>query len=336
MRLAVLALLVLAVASEKCSSHDVCGDGKFCAGGDDGKKVGQCRACVECEENHDAVDGKCPCGKGKGKKGGGDGGDKSGEMPKGPACKKHKDCPKTDFCSTNGCLKCKSCEEHGDSVSGKCPCGPARKRDKKGGAKKKEGEASKLPEGPACKKHKDCPKTDFCSTNGCLKCKSCEEHDMSANGKCPCGPARKRDKGGKGDKGGSKGGKGQCSKNEECSKGQFCMGRDNGKHVCSPCGECHQNHDSAEGKCLNFCQVKARDNPEDEKKGRVGGDDGGGEPAKGPACKKHKDCPKTDFCSTNGCLKCKRCEEHDMSANGKCPCGPARKRDKKKKAKDEL
>ena len=85
MRLAVLALLVLAVASEKCSSHDVCGDGKFCAGGDDGKKVGQCRACAECEENHDAVDGKCPCGKGKGKKGGGGGGGGAGK----PARKKN-------------------------------------------------------------------------------------------------------------------------------------------------------------------------------------------------------------------------------------------------------
>ena len=269
MRLALLALLVVVVASEKCSSHDVCGDGKFCAG-DDGKKVGQCRVCAECEENHDAVDGKCPCGKGKGKKGGGGGGGggEGGEPAKGPACKKHKDCPKTDFCSTNGCLKCKMCEEHDDSVSGKCPCGPARKRDK-----------------------------------------------------------------------GGKGGKGSCSKNKGCSKGQFCMGRDNGKHACAPCSECHQDHDSVEGKCLNFCQVKARTDPEDEKKGVSGddeGSDGGGEPATGPACKKHKDCPKTDFCSTDGCLKCKRCEEHDMSANGKCPCGPARKRDKKKKAKDEL
>jgi len=238
------------------------------------------------------------------------------------------------------------CEEHNDSVSGKCPCGPARKRDKKGGAKKKEkkpegddegggDEGGERPKGPACKKHKDCPKTDFCSISGCWKCKMCEEHDDSVSGKCPCGPARKRDKGGKG----GKGGKGSCSKNKGCSKGQFCMGRDNGKHACAPCSECHQDHDSVEGKCLNFCQVKARADPEDKKKG-VGGDDegsdGGGEPATGPACKKHKDCPKTDFCSTDGCLKCKRCEEHDMSANGKCPCGPARKRDKKKKAKDEL
>jgi hypothetical protein len=97
----------------------------------------------------------------------------------------------------------------------------------------------------------------------------------SSSSSDPCGPARKRDKGGKG-------GKGSCSKNEGCSWGQFCIGRDNGKHACAPCSECHQDHDAVEGKCLNLCQVKARINREDEKKGRVGGNDDGGESANGP------------------------------------------------------
>ena len=50
------------------------------------------------------------------------------------------------------------------------------------------------------------------------------------------------------------------------------------------------------------------------------------------ACAKHKDCPVTHFCaSAELCRECKHCRVHPMSYNGKCPCGPARKKDKKAK-----
>jgi hypothetical protein len=96
-------------------------------------------------------------------------------------CAKHKDCPKTDFCSKDlACQKCKTCAVHTDSVTGKCPCGPAKKKGKKA-APKEEPEPEDDeggdggPQGAPCKKHKDCPKTDFCSQEGCLKCKECNE-----------------------------------------------------------------------------------------------------------------------------------------------------------------
>jgi FKBP-type peptidyl-prolyl cis-trans isomerase 2 len=35
------------------------------------------------------------------------------------ACAKHKDCPQTDFCSTEGCRKCRECAAAGFSVTGR-------------------------------------------------------------------------------------------------------------------------------------------------------------------------------------------------------------------------
>ena len=72
------------------------------------------------------------------------------------------------------------------SVTGKCPCGPGKKKGGKGKGKgqkkekKDEGGDDAGGPGAECAKHKDCPKTDFCSQEGCRKCKQCEEGASSA------------------------------------------------------------------------------------------------------------------------------------------------------------
>ena len=126
-----------------------------------------------------------------------------------------------------------------------------------------------------------------------------------------------------------------CTDHSTCAEGMFCYGNDNHAHghssgTCAPCDSCHFDHDAIDGKCPCGSPKPPGDGP------REGGEENEPLPA-GPACKKHKDCPKTDFCSaSSGCHKCKKCAEHDMSVNGKCPCGPARKRDKAAKQKKEL
>ena len=98
-------------------------------------------------------------------------------------CEKHKDCPnKKDFCAKEGgCKPCSTCTDNALSVSGKCPCGPAKK---------------KL--GGKCTSHKQCVMKEFCpaadssgAPQKCTPCRECKDHPDSVSGKCPCGPGKK-------------------------------------------------------------------------------------------------------------------------------------------------
>ena len=125
----------------------------------------------------------------------------------------------------------------------------------------------------SCAKHRSCKMDEFCAGGaGCLPCKQCGESGDSYNGKCPCGPGKKK-------------GKAQPKK----------------KQPAAPADDVDPVLDEA--------------------------------PAKG-ACSKHKDCTMKEFCAGGaGCLPCKQCGEPGDSYNGKCPCGPGKK--KKKAPKKE-
>ena len=125
------------------------------------------------------------------------------------ACTKHKDCTKKDFCGGAGeCYRCKHCEEPADSKSGKCPCGPGKKKNKsksKKGAPRSEksvgggGQKTKTGVGPGgtplCAEHGDCGTGKFCCwENECLPCVECARDRDAADGKCPCGPGKKKGK----------------------------------------------------------------------------------------------------------------------------------------------
>ena len=43
-------------------------------------------------------------------------------------CKAHADCSNTEFCTPDGCDKCRYCHVGSDSITGRCPCGPGRKQ----------------------------------------------------------------------------------------------------------------------------------------------------------------------------------------------------------------
>ena len=45
-------------------------------------------------------------------------------------CEKHASCHKTEFCSVEGCDKCRYCLHGSDSINKRCPCGPGRKSAK--------------------------------------------------------------------------------------------------------------------------------------------------------------------------------------------------------------
>ena len=147
--------------------------------------------------------------------------------------------------------------------------------------------------------------------------------DFSITGKCPCGPGK--EKKAKGPKAGNPPRKGGCSSHNDC-KGSFCMKEDKlSEGFCQPCTECHYPHDGIDGKCGPSCTpTKGQSMPN---KGGGDGDDAGGP---GAECAKHKDCPKTDFCSQEGCRKCKQCEEGASSAQARAEssgplicCSPA-------------
>ena len=124
------------------------------------------------------------------------------------ACTKHKDCTKKDFCGGAGeCYRCKHCEEPADSKSGKCPCGPGKRKNKsksKKGAPRSEaggggGQKTKTSVGPGgtplCAAHGDCGTGKFCCwENECLPCVECAHDRDAADGKCPCGPGKKKGK----------------------------------------------------------------------------------------------------------------------------------------------
>ena len=71
--------------------------------------------------------------------------------------------------------------------------------------------------------------------------------------------------------------------------------------------------------------------PEPAPSESLGAADGGTAADAGAACAKHKDCPQTDFCSTEGCRKCKQCHTGGLSVTGGCPCGPGKKKKEKNK-----
>ena len=63
-------------------------------------------------------------------------------------------------------------------------------------------------------------------------------------------------------------------------------------------------------------------------------EDGNAENAKAKTCQKHKNCTLKEFCSAGGsCQVCKQCQDPSDSYNGKCPCGPGKKKNKKKGSK---
>ena len=145
-------------------------------------------------------------------------------------CKKHKDCPnKKDFCAKEGgCKPCKACTDSALSVSGKCPCGPGRK---KLGAK--------------CTSHKNCSIKEFCpaadpkgtAEQQCKPCRECKDHPDSVSGKCPCGPGKKN---GPLD--------GDCNNShDDCRVEDFCGTLRPGK--CELCIKCEENDHSADGDC---------------------------------------------------------------------------------------
>ena len=145
--------------------------------------------------------------------------------PEVTKCAKHKDCPsKKDFCSVDGaCIPCKKCVRNGISITGKCPCGPARGKGAQPGAK--------------CTKHKDCVIKAFCSAKKvCELCRECKDHPVAVDGRCPCGPGKNNLAPG-----------GKCtSTHDDCREQDFC---DRSGH-CRLCIQCEDDaQDAADGEC---------------------------------------------------------------------------------------
>ena len=145
--------------------------------------------------------------------------------PEVTKCAKHKDCPsKKDFCSVDGaCIPCKKCVRNDISITGKCPCGPARGKGAQPGAK--------------CNKHKDCVIKAFCSTQKvCELCRECKDHPVAVDGRCPCGPGKNNLAPG-----------GKCtSTHDDCREQDFC---DRSGH-CRLCIQCEDDaQDAADGEC---------------------------------------------------------------------------------------
>jgi hypothetical protein len=146
----------------------------------------------------------------------------------GDPCEKHKDCPnKKDFCAKEGgCTPCSSCTDNALSITGKCPCGPAKK---------------KL--GGKCTSHKGCTMKEFCpkpEENGaqvCKPCRECKDHPDSSTDKCPCGPGKKN---------GPLGGDCKAS-HDDCRVQDFCGTLRPGK--CELCIKCVDHKNSADGDC---------------------------------------------------------------------------------------
>ena len=138
---------------------------------------------------------------------------------------------------------------------------------------------------------------------------------MSVSGKCPCGPGKqpkppsvKQEAESPSVKPPSA--KHECVAHEDCAaKKMFCRYRLE-KHIgnaCESCENCHYPDDGVGKTCGPLCTPsKGGTSAAPVPAPPAGGQQRDNEPKK---CEKHKDCTKTEFCSTDGCLKCKECKE---------------------------
>jgi hypothetical protein len=197
---------------------------------------------------------------------------------------------------------------------------------------------------------------EFCAGDaGCLPCKQCSEHGDSYNGKCPCGPGKKK-KGGK--QAAPKKKRTPPAPNSQKDLNMFAMMDKNKDGVITYDDEFvswmkdeqdmtdmkeikhffRQEDQNKDGRLSwdEFTGPKGKTAPKvtaaaatsTPASGGAGGGGGGGGGSSG-ACSKHKDCTMKEFCAGDaGCLPCKQCGEPGDSYNGKCPCGPGKKKGK--------
>ena len=102
-----------------------------------------------------------------------------------------------------------------------------------------------------CQKHKNCTLKEFCSAGGsCQVCKQCQDPSDSYNGKCPCGPGKKKNKKKKKAKANDSADAGSsntksCQKHKNCTLKEFCSAGGS----CQVCKQCQDPSDSYNGKC---------------------------------------------------------------------------------------